>query len=117
MSKFRELVEKEMSYINEVMGPQTPIVGAQTGNPQPATQQSTPKPPVGPSSTTVDPKIAVENLIKGLGQGFKAFHDAYMANPEVVKLIPKQAITQPPVIEKQPTNQQLTSQQSTDQQI
>jgi hypothetical protein len=112
MSKFTELVEKEMNYINEVTSPQNPIVGAQTGNPQATTQQSTTKPPVGPSSTSIDPKVAVETLIKSLGTGLKSFHDAYMMNPEILKLLPKPVTTQPPVIEKQPTGQPVVPQKA-----
>jgi hypothetical protein len=97
MGKFKDLVDKEMSYITEV-APAESQVGAQVGQPTIPVQQGTSKPPTGPSNTQLDPKIAVEQLIKTLGSNFKAFHDAYIMNPEVMKLMPKsqvQATTNP----------------------
>ncbi len=88
MSKFKDLITKELSYISEV-APSESQVGAQVGQPNIPVTQSTSKPPVGPANMPTIQQIA-QDIYKNAGS---AFPDLLKALTELSK---KPAITPQP---------------------
>ena len=69
MSKFKELIDQEMSYISEVAPAGTPT-GPITGQPQQPVQQGTSKPPAGPANAPPTMQQFGDDIYKTAGPGF-----------------------------------------------
>ena len=93
MSKFRQLIEQELGYINEVVT-SLPSGATSKGNPTKVTTTGEVSPDTAQGTTQpFDAKKAAADFINSLGVNLEMFDAAYQVDPKILAIRKKQQQT------------------------